>query len=213
MQLLAMLTMLMDHIGFLFFPQAEVFRWIGRLAMPLYAYSIAVGYQRTSNLKRYTVRLLLICAAAELPFVWVFHTARVNIVGTFIVSLGVLWVVERIRSKGGKIVLVIGATVGMELLPFEYGGYALLLVLIFHFVKDEQKLLAHVLLNVLFFFYKGLLIEMASSGSTILLVRFPQLFVWLERIRVPRWFWRTFYPVHLLILAILQEVVFRSMVH
>lgn len=45
LKLIAMLTMLVDHIGLLFFPEIMAFRIVGRIAMPLFAYGIAQGYQ------------------------------------------------------------------------------------------------------------------------------------------------------------------------
>ena len=39
----ACLSMLLDHIGYLLFPQAEWLRWCGRLALPLFAYLVAEG--------------------------------------------------------------------------------------------------------------------------------------------------------------------------
>ena len=43
LKLIAMLTMLVDHIGLLFFPEIMAFRIVGRIAMPLFAYGIAQG--------------------------------------------------------------------------------------------------------------------------------------------------------------------------
>ena len=42
-KLIAMITMLADHAGKMFFPQYYLFRIVGRLAFPIYAYCIAVG--------------------------------------------------------------------------------------------------------------------------------------------------------------------------
>ena len=43
-KLLALLTMLIDHIGVILLKDIIIFRLIGRLAMPLYAYCIARGF-------------------------------------------------------------------------------------------------------------------------------------------------------------------------
>ncbi|MBO5782826.1 MAG: conjugal transfer protein TraX, partial [Clostridia bacterium] len=42
-KILAALAMVIDHVGLLFFPFDPVFRMIGRLAFPLFAYMIAEG--------------------------------------------------------------------------------------------------------------------------------------------------------------------------
>ena len=54
----ACLSMLLDHIGYLLFPQAEWLRWCGRLALPLFAYLVAEGCRHTRNRRRYFLRML-----------------------------------------------------------------------------------------------------------------------------------------------------------
>lgn len=47
LKLFAMLTMLIDHIGYMFFPKYRIFRTIGGLAFPIFAYQLSVGYMKT----------------------------------------------------------------------------------------------------------------------------------------------------------------------
>ena len=46
-QFIAALTMLIDHIGMVFFPSVIGFRAIGRLSFPLFAFGIAEGVRYT----------------------------------------------------------------------------------------------------------------------------------------------------------------------
>lgn len=57
LKLIACISMLIDHAGYLLFPEHEWMRWIGRLAMPLFAFFIAEGCRYTSNRSRYFFRL------------------------------------------------------------------------------------------------------------------------------------------------------------
>lgn len=58
-KIIALILMLMDHIGE-FFPDSPIwFRWLGRLAAPLFFYALAVGFQHTRNRKKYLLRLYL----------------------------------------------------------------------------------------------------------------------------------------------------------
>lgn len=59
-KLIACISMLIDHIGLILFPQIEIFRWIGRLAMPLFAFCIAEGCRYTKNRTRYFLRMFLL---------------------------------------------------------------------------------------------------------------------------------------------------------
>ena len=58
-KIIALILMLMDHIGE-FFPDSPIwFRWLGRLAAPLFFYALAVGFHHTRNRKKYLLRLYL----------------------------------------------------------------------------------------------------------------------------------------------------------
>lgn len=66
LKLVACLSMLLDHIGYLLFPQVEWLRWCGRLAMPLFAYLVAEGCLHTRNRWRYFLRILGLALLCQL---------------------------------------------------------------------------------------------------------------------------------------------------
>ncbi len=58
--------MLIDHTGYVLFPEVQLFRIIGRVAMPLFAFFIGEGCLHTRDRKKYFLRLFvlaLICQA------------------------------------------------------------------------------------------------------------------------------------------------------
>ncbi|MBQ5390655.1 MAG: hypothetical protein IIU58_07095 [Clostridia bacterium] len=67
-KLIACISMLIDHAGVILFPQVQVLRWIGRLAMPLFAFSVAEGALHTSNRKRYFLRMFLLGVGCQLVY-------------------------------------------------------------------------------------------------------------------------------------------------
>ena len=52
LKIIAMISMVLDHVGLVFFSDFEIFRILGRLAFPIYAYMIAEGCTHTKNRKR-----------------------------------------------------------------------------------------------------------------------------------------------------------------
>ncbi|MCL2565477.1 MAG: conjugal transfer protein TraX [Defluviitaleaceae bacterium] len=66
LKIAALSTMIIDHIGFAFIISS--FRYIGRIAFPLYAFLIGEGCRHTSNIKRYLGRLLVFAFISEIPF-------------------------------------------------------------------------------------------------------------------------------------------------
>lgn len=71
LKIIAMVSMALDHIGLLFFPNADIFRILGRIAFPIFAYMIAEGCRYTKNRTKY----LGIIAAMAVAFQAVFFVA------------------------------------------------------------------------------------------------------------------------------------------
>ncbi|MNI13229.1 TraX protein [compost metagenome] len=207
MQLIAMMTMLIDHIGAVFFTDHTMWRVIGRIAFPIYAYCIVLGYMNTKNLKVYMKRLLWIALLSQVPYMLALDTMGVNAVGTLLMCISVLYLIENYK----KAVWIPGAVVSviiMETLSFDYGLYGLLLVLIYKYTKNHYMVLSHFALNVLFIILKDWYIEAYSIITTMVIAYAPPtLYVLLERRTMPRWLWRSFYPAHLSGIAILDLIL------
>ncbi|MCA1291634.1 conjugal transfer protein TraX [Paenibacillus sp. alder61] len=207
MQLIAMITMLIDHIGLLFFPGEVIWRVIGRIAFPLYAYALVQGYAHTSNFKRYATRLLLIAVISQIPYQLVLNDAGLNVVVTLLVAILVLKILDHTRPGVLSVLIISGFAVFMEVLPFDYGAYGLLLVLIFKYAQSTGMLLMHLLLNCVYLFSYGWTIQMISILPTLVIAYGPGLWKHLESMRVPAWVWRSFYPAHLFVLTLVVYVV------
>ncbi len=203
MQLIAMITMLIDHVGLLFFPGDVLWRIIGRIAFPIYAYALVQGYQHTSNYRKYALRLLLIAVLSQIPYQLAFDTNGLNVVATLFVSLLVLRMLDSSKPGPLSAIIIAGVCVIMEVLPFDYGAYGLLLVLIFKFANQGKTVAMHLLLNLVYLFAYGWVIQLASILPTLVIAYGPGLWRKLETWRLPRWVWRAFYPAHLVVLAIL----------
>jgi hypothetical protein len=106
MQLIAMLTMLVDHAGIVLFPDNPYFRWVGRLAMPLYAYALVLGYGRTRDFRRYALRLAAIAAVSQWPYQYALpepdEPFELNVVFTLLVSLVVLRLIDAVLPSAGR---------------------------------------------------------------------------------------------------------------
>ncbi len=68
LKLIAVITMLIDHVGLAVFPQYAGMRYIGRLAFPLYCFLLTEGAVYTKNWLKYAGRLFLFGVLAEVPF-------------------------------------------------------------------------------------------------------------------------------------------------
>lgn len=94
LKMLALITMTIDHIGFIFFPQVWWLRAIGRLAFPIFAYMIAEGCRYTRRRMRYwgSIALLaLVCDAAEMIAE---SSLYQSVMTTFTLSVGMIYALD-----------------------------------------------------------------------------------------------------------------------
>ncbi|OAB45963.1 TraX family protein [Paenibacillus glacialis] len=206
MQWIAMLTMLMDHIGYVFFPDEMMWRTIGRLAFPIYTYALVQGYLHTSNQLKYGIRLLIIAILSQLPYELAFDTSRFNVVATLFIAVLVMNILDRISSKILSVGIVLLFGILMQIIPFDYGAYGLVLVLLFKYLSSHELVFAHVFLNVVYLFSNNAILQMYSIVPTLVIVYGPILWTRLESIRVRKWIWRSFYPLHLSLIVIWKWV-------
>lgn len=86
---LALVFMLIDHLGASLFPKILELRVIGRMAFPLYAWCLVVGSVKTRSPIRYGLRLLLLAVLSQPLYMMALnHTwADMNILFTLCIAL------------------------------------------------------------------------------------------------------------------------------
>ncbi|XEC93076.1 TraX family protein [Paenibacillus tarimensis] len=204
MQIIAILTMLVDHIGIVFFPDESIWRTIGRIAFPLYAFALVIGYYKTTDRRKYLLRLTVIAVLSQLPYQIGLDDHGVNVVGTLIICLLVLILLDRFRHFALALPVVAAAAILLETADFDYGYYGLALVLIYRYCRGHLQVFLHLILNIAVLFDKGWMLQLFSLFTTLTLVYSPQLYRYFDRYKPPRWVWRAFYPAHLSVLAVYQ---------
>src|SRR5690554_4189669 len=132
LKLLAIISMFIDHIGYVFFPQYIIFRLLGRIAFPIFAYHISIGYINTSNLKKYAIRLFLFGLISQLPYNILFQNGSLNIFFTLFLGLICIYALD----KRNYIILAL-TFIAAFILDFEYGFYGILTILSFYFYREN----------------------------------------------------------------------------
>lgn len=87
LKIIAAVSMLCDHLGLIFFPDALWLRIIGRLAFPIFAFMIAEGCRYTKNKLRYFLSVALLGAVCQLAYVFTGSELYVGILLSFSVSI------------------------------------------------------------------------------------------------------------------------------
>lgn len=201
LQLIAMLTMLTDHVGILFFPDQQLFRIIGRLAFPLYCWLLVQGYYYTKDLQKYMVRLWWIALISQIPYSLAFRTEELNVVFTLLLGLVALFVTEHREKDPFCPVYLLAIFSASLFIPMDYGLYGISLIFIYRYL-DQQKILYHVLLNTFYLMSNGLgfYIQWFSLIGTVLIA----YRAFLPRISIHKGMYRSFYPLHLTVLYLIS---------
>ena len=143
LKLIALITMIIDHIGAILFPGVTVLRMIGRIAFPIYAYLIGEGCIYSKNKLKYLLKVCITYLAYELVSYWVRggeHNVCVlyGFICTIISVIIIEWAKEKPNLRRPIAVIPIMALfISTLIIKPDYIFYAMLLPLTVYFVKNK----------------------------------------------------------------------------
>ncbi|KLU61436.1 TraX protein [Peptococcaceae bacterium CEB3] len=201
LKLIGILSMLVDHVGFGFFPQYPILRILGRLAFPIFAYEVAEGYTRTRNIRRYKGRLFLCALAAQIPYTLFFGGHRGDTLFTLVFALLLIEALDKRR-----LLLAVGIAVLASVVPVDYGFVGVAMPVLFYLGRDNPVFLAisQGIAVILLAIRSNWPVDFAAYAGVLLVLWFREHPV---SVRLNKWFFYAFYPVHLLMLVILRSAV------
>lgn len=142
LKLIAILSMVIDHVGTAFFPEYPAFRWAGRLAFPIFAYCLTVGLLYTRDIRKYLLRLGAFALISQPFYIFAFHPwdwqaewMNMNIFFTLLVSLLALWGVHTRRWW-----LFLALFLLASFVNFDYSANGIVLMLIFYLCRNRPVL-------------------------------------------------------------------------
>ena len=97
LKILAAIFMTIDHIGLLFFPTEMIFRIIGRLAFPIFAFMIAEGARYTKHRLRYFLSVFILGVICQIVYFVTSESLYMCILITFSLSLIMLFTLKDLK--------------------------------------------------------------------------------------------------------------------
>lgn len=98
LKLIAAITMFIDHLGLLVFPQALFLRIIGRIAMPIYAFLIAEGCRHTRNRLRYFLGIFLLGCGCQIVYFLFDGSTYLGILFTFSLAILMIYALQDLKE-------------------------------------------------------------------------------------------------------------------
>lgn len=157
MQLIAYISMFIDHACKFAFNGVGYNPLLGRLAMPIFAYLIAIGMRRTSNKTKYIFRLFVFAIISQIPFILMIYgvpkinlninntlqiinhfTQSFNIGFTFLIAVLSIYFIDKNKKSylNIAIIIIISMFIVSEL-NTDYAVYGILTVFLFYYLKNK----------------------------------------------------------------------------
>ena len=211
LKVIAVITMTIDHVGAILFPELLLLRVVGRLAFPLFCYLLVLGVESTTKLRAYLVRLSAFALVSQIPYFLAFEFnpfEQLNILFTLFFSA------LTIRLYKKKSLLLILPVLAMVI--SEGHIYAIALVGCMMVLKEDTKLgaLALFILNAPFLLIWDIpdqsiqiislaalpLIILHKHGWFRMVIKAPERSVFFSW---KKYFFYLYYPLHLAVLYLI----------
>ena len=219
LKIIAMVCMVFDHLGDMFFPEVMWPRMIGRLAMPIFSFFIAEGFAHTRDRRKYLLRIGIFALISEIPFDLAFEGTigftHQNIMLTFFLSVVALMLFDWIRGENradakripiGKTVLGVLAVVAIALLSFllraDYTVFAVIAVFLFYVLRQKHPLIRSGV-GVAFLALTRTVGYYCATGFSFI----PLALYNGKKGAGLKWLFYVFYPGHLLLLAAIKSIL------
>ena len=225
-KLIAAIIMLLDHVGFIMQNRPSLYFSlcvIGRIAMPLFAYTVARGYAYSKAhgaTVKYLRNLSVFSLISQLPY-YLLRGAGTNIGVTWLLAVLVLINYEFLRERIALInqgctrklekflivaplLAILCLLVLAELIKVDFGISAISLCFMFYLMEHKQtRSFGPYVLAVLLSCLIYLIVRNGSLIQIFAILSVPVLLMaqkWDNLVYLPKWFFYLFYPAHMAIL-------------
>lgn len=232
LKLVAIVSMLIDHLGARVFPEYGEMRIIGRIAFPVFAYCVTVGCVYTRNIGKYALRMGIMALlvqplyatamghAEKMAFDWAgnfyrldliwqhYYAARPSILFSLFLGILLIW---SIRDKKYIMTAIVFAVVWYVQGSLDYGLKGVLLMLLFYAFRERP--LTSLVWVASFMVWWGvpsiqnrIPTEFPTYVSTqfFALLSLPLIYIPFNTgIKVNKYLFYAFYPAHLALIYLL----------
>ena len=217
LKIIAIVTMVIDHVGNILYPDLLFLQMIGRLSFPIFAYLIVLGVESTKKPLKYMMTLLVFAVASQVPYFLAFGIEpfeRLNILFSLLLSAITIYFYDK-RNPIAFLPLLVSM-----ILPTEGSYYVIVTAVGIKLLKDTPKLGAIALfaLNIQFPFVS----DPETQIQILSLLALPLIFLhiknWLKKeVLIPekslaysirKYAFYLFYPLHLALMFLIKLFFF-----
>lgn len=204
LKLIAIITMIIDHVGFLLFNEYEIFRIIGRISFPIFCFLLVEGYYHTRNAYKYLARLLLFAIISEPIFDRAFYGEWIylksgNVFITLSIGLVFMIISGKMQNVIEKSIIFLVFLLMASYIPMDYGVYGIAMIGGFYLLREKKiaGIICQGLINIKFM---GGLQAYGIIGATI-----TTFYNGKKGCSKLKYAFYILYPLHLLILIFIAK--------
>jgi len=217
LKIIAIISMLIDHIGAYILPNIIWFRVIGRLAFPIFAFFIAEGWKRTKSRKKYIINLTIFAIISQIPYILLTNALKLNILFTFLISLWLISIIQTIKNRQYENILLLICILLVLFLAdigniVDYGILGIALVLIFYYIPNRNRaIIPASLILILLSLRTAISYNFALQGfnqfASLLSLILIYFYNNIPGSRKLKYFFYIFYPLHLLVIYLIKIII------
>lgn len=217
LKIIAMVSMLIDHIGLMIFPQYKILRIIGRLAFPIFAYMIAEGALYTRNRKKYFLLIFCMGAGCQAIYAIAMQSLYLNILLTFTLSIATIFSVDNFIDKKTRSSLILAVSTVLSVIfisviapeifkeqgfHVDYGYLGVLFPVIVYYSKTKTaKIISAAAVLVAMAFINEIQVYSLFAIPLLMLYNGKR-----GRLKLKYVFY-IFYPLHLVVIYLIDSII------
>ena len=207
LKIIAIITMFLDHY-YRIIGGPEWLSVLGRLAFPIFAFSISEGYSHTKNVNKYLTRLLNFAVIIQLPNFLGFQEYPLNIFFTLALGLFCLEILDNNKINiVVRYIVVLYLCFLAEKIGLDYGAYGVILIILFNKLRNNKLyiFIAFLALNLV-------ILKIGSLSEIQIYSIFSLVPIFLYNGKKGygmKYFFYLFYPLHFIFLYFLNELLGR----
>lgn len=208
LKIVAIVSMFIDHLGKIIFPDILIMQIIGRIAFPIFAYCIVVGCLYTSNIKKYAMRLAVFGIISQPIYVFVFDKQWyiLNIILYLLIGLLTIYTLKEKHWFIFALLILLAC-----LIDVSYGINGILLMIVFYLFRNKKYLsiiVSSILLTIPYIlgadFYIG---KLGLDFQIFAILSLPLIYTnTYFNFKINKYVFYYFYPIHLVIIYLLLNI-------
>ena len=146
LKIIAAICMVIDHIGYLIFPEVKLLRIVGRIAFPVFAYMIAEGCQHTKNKVRYFGTIFSLAVIFQIIYYITTHDMYLSILFTFSFAILAVFALQYFKKRKdlfSALVFVLcigGVYILNQIFYIDYGFWGCMTPVFASAMRDTEKM-------------------------------------------------------------------------